>query len=148
MLLSVAENSPLYGRQTVSLEELDGCTLVCNEVDYDWETIEQICQQHHITLKLLLSSNDHQVVGRFKTLMNSMLFIPISGVAKYAADGRNPVLPSRIVPQVFRREVYVAWPEAKRLSTAEKHFLELLRGSYRRQRQTIQAFTAHTFGAS
>lgn len=147
MLLSSSDRHALFGKPFITLEELDGCTCVCNEVVFDWDSIMQICDRHHITLKLLLSSNDHQTVGRFKGLMDSNMFVPISATMSREPDDRRELTyPARIVPQVFRRNVYLAYHEGKHMSSAEKYFIELLRGCYRQKGQAIQSFSVQQFG--
>ena len=147
MLLAAAAEHPFYGRQFVSLEEMDGQTCVCNEVVYDWDSIQKTCSRHQIDLKLTLSSNDHQTAGRFRNLLTSMMFVPISATMKRdESDTRKLQYPSRIVPQVFRRNIYLAYHAGKRFTTAEKHFLELLRGYYKKLHADIQAFSVSQFG--
>ena len=147
MLLSSADKHWLFGKQFVMLEDLDGCTCVCNEVVFDWKSIMDICNQNHITLELLLSSNDHQTVGRFKGLMDSNIFVPISATMNRASnDYRKLTFPARIVPQVFRRNIYLAYHEGKHISSAEKYFIELLRGCYRQKEERIRHFLLQQFG--
>lgn len=134
VLLSPAEGNPFYKRQTVELSELDGMSCICNEVSVSWKEIQRICGENGINLKLQLSSNSHQAAGRFKNLMNSMMFIPASVVYRKRPEGdtRELVQPARITPGVFQREICVAYPKDKRMSDAERHFLSLLKGYYRR----------------
>lgn len=147
MLVFPAEGHSLYGKQTISVSELDGCTCVCNEVAYGWDSISKACEDNHITLKLLLSGNDHQTIGRFKRLMDSMLFVPISATMHRTSDDtRVMAFPTRVVPQIFYRSICLAYREGKQFSPAEKRFTELVRGYYRKQQQEIQAFTNATFG--
>lgn len=147
MLLSASQRHPLFGKSLVTLEELDGCTCVCNEVIFDRDSITGICEQNHIRLSLLLSSNDHQTVGRFKGLMDSSLFVPVSAtMGGDPDDHREQIFPARIVPQVFHRDIYLAFFEGKSFSPAEKYFTELTRSCYRRRGQAIQSFIAQRFG--
>lgn len=140
MLLSAAPGHPLHGRQYVTLSELDGQEIVCNEVAFDWDSIQKICVKNGIQLKLLASSNDHQTVGKFREMTESMIFIPMGALADWREDGRDLVPPARVVPQVFRRDAFVVYSETKKLSVAEKYFLELLQSSYRKKQHTIQQY--------
>jgi len=140
MLLSAAPGHPLHGRQYVTLSELDGQEIVCNEVAFDWDSIQKVCVKNGIQLKLLASSNDHQTVGKFREITESMIFIPMGALAEWQEDGRNLVPPARVVPQVFRRDAFVVYSEAKKLSVAEKYFLELLQSAYRKKQHTIQQY--------
>ncbi len=140
MLLSAAPGHPLHGRQYVTLSELDGQEIVCNEVAFDWDSIQKICVKNGIQLKLLASSNDHQTVGKFREITESMIFIPMGALAYWEKDGRDLVPPARVVPQVFRRDAFVVYSEAKKLSVAEKYFLELLQSAYRKKQHTIQQY--------
>ena len=145
MLLSAAPGHPLHGRQYVTLSELDGQEIVCNEVAFDWDSIQKICVKNGIQLKLLASSNDHQTVGKFREITESMIFIPIGAVADHFGSGRNEELPARIVPQVFRRDTYVVYAENRILSPAEKYFLDLLHSHYRERHRTIHDFSERVF---
>lgn len=148
MLVSTSEGHPLHGRKTVLVSEMDGCTCVCNEVAYDWDSIARVCDANHITLKLLLSGNDHQTIGRFRGLTDSILFTPVSATMYRAPeDKRVMTFPSRIVPQIFQRKICLAYREGRQFSPAEKRFVDLVRGYYRKRKQEIQAFTNETFGA-
>ena len=140
MLLSAAPGHPLHGRQYVTLSEMDGQEIVCNEVAFDWDSIQKICVKNGIQLKLLASSNDHQTVGKFREITESMIFIPMGALAYWEKDGRDLVPPARVVPQVFRRDAFVVYSEAKKLSVAEKYFLELLQSAYRKKQHTIQQY--------
>ena len=140
MLLSAAPGHPLHGRQYVTLSELYGQEIVCNEVAFDWDSIQKICVKNGIQLKLLASSNDHQTVGKFREITESMIFIPMGALAYWEKDGRDLVPPARVVPQVFRRDAFVVYSEAKKLSVAEKYFLELLQSAYRKKQHTIQQY--------
>ena len=140
MLLSAEPGHPLHGRQYVTLSELDGQEIVCNEVAFDWDSIQKICVKNGIHLKLLASSNDHQTVGKFREITESMIFIPMGALAYWEKDGRDLVPPARVVPQVFRRDAFVVYSEAKKLSVAEKYFLELLQSAYRKKQHTIQQY--------
>lgn len=140
MLLSAAPGHPLHGRQYVTLSEMDGQEIVCNEVAFDWDSIQKICAKNGIHLKLLASSNDHQTVGKFREITESMIFIPMGALAYWEKDGRDLVPPARVVPQVFRRDAFVVYSEAKKLSVAEKYFLELLQSAYRKKQHTIQQY--------
>lgn len=146
MMLSFPEGHPLSGRAFVLLEELDGLDVVCNEVGFDWNSIQRICEEHGISMNLKFSSNSHQTVGRLHNMMQSALFVPIGSVAEFRDSGRNRELPARVVPQVFRRNIVVAWPEQKRLTTAEKYFMELLQRSNRQIQQKTQEFCMEVFG--
>lgn len=113
-----------------------------------WDSIAQVCDQNHITLKLLLSGNDHQTIGRFRGLTDSVLFTPISATMYRAPDDKRVMtFPSRIVPQIFQRKVCLAYREGKQFSPAEKRFVDLVRGYYRKRKQEIQSFTRETYGA-
>jgi DNA-binding transcriptional LysR family regulator len=148
MLLSPSEDNPLYGKRFVSVEELNGCNLICNEVAFDWASIDRICREQRIAMNPLMSSNDHQTVGQFKKLTGSMIFIPISAVAEKGNDDRQLTFPARVVPQVFRRNVFVAYQEGKRFSAAEKYFMKLLRETYQKKQQLIQDFSVRVFGST
>lgn len=139
VLLSAAEGNPLYRRQSVELSELSGMSCICNEVSVSWQEIRRICSQHGIRLDLQLSSNSHQAAGRFKGLMNSMMFIPASVVYRQRPQGdtRELVQPARIVPPVFQRVIGVAYPRDRRMSDAERHFLNLLKGYYKRKQAEL-----------
>lgn len=147
MMLSFPEGHPLFARTFVSLEELDGLDVVCNAVGFDWSSIQRICEEQKISMNLKFSSNSHQTVGRLHNIMQSALFVPIGSVAEFRDSGRNQALPARIVPQVFRRNIIVAWPEQKRLTTAEKYFMELLQRSTRQTQQKTQEFCMEVYGA-
>ena len=140
VLLSAAEGNPLYKRESVLLSELDGMSCICNEVSVSWNEIQRICIENNIKLNLQLSSNNHQAAGRFKGLMNSMMFIPASVVfeKRPASDTRELIHPARIIPNVFQRTVYVAYPKDKQMSYAERHFLCMLKGYYRRKRTELE----------
>lgn len=135
VMLSAAEGNPLYKRESVLLSELDGMSCICNEVSVSWKEIQRICFENDIKLNLQLSSNSHQAAGRFKGLMRSMMFIPASVVfhKRPENDTRELVLPARIIPNVFQRTIYVAYPKDKQMSDAERHFLSMLKGYYRRK---------------
>lgn len=146
MLLSTPASHPFHGRPTVRLSELNNHACVCNEVSYCWDAITCVCDENHITLKLLLSGTDHQTVGRFKGLTDSMLFIPVSATMnKDPDDNRILTFPSRVVPQCFYRRICLAYREDKQFSAAEKHFVNLVRGYYRKRKQDIQAFCREKF---
>lgn len=140
VLLSAAEGNPLCRRETVRLSELDGISCICNEVSFSWSEIQRICSDNHIHLNLLLSSNSHEAAGRFKGLMNSVMFIPSSVVnrSRPPHDTRELIRPAQIVPNVFKRSIYVAYPKDKRMNDAERHFLSLLKGYYRRKQAELQ----------
>ena len=115
---------------------------------YDWDSIARVCDANDITLKLLLSGNDHQTIGRFRGLTDSILFTPVSATMYRAPeDKRVMTFPSRIVPQIFQRKICLAYREGRQFSPAEKRFVDLVRGYYRKRKQEIQAFTNETFGA-
>lgn len=139
VMLSAAPGNPLYQRESVSLSELDGMSCICNEVSFSWKDIQQICSENGIHLDLQLSSNSHQAAGRFKNLMNSMMFVPISVVfhQRPQEDTRELVLPARIVPNVFQRSIYVAYPRDKQMNDSERHFLSMLKGYYRRKQTEL-----------
>ena len=139
VFLSAAEGNPLFQRESVQLSELNGMSCICNEVSFSWKEIENICRDNHIHLTLQLSSNNHQAAGRFKNLMHSMMFIPSSIVyhERPEADTRQLTPPARIIPNVFQRRIYVAYPKDKHMSDAERHFLSLLKGSYRRKQAEL-----------
>lgn len=147
MLLSAAEGHPLCGRGSVRPEELNGCTCVCNEVAFDWESIQQICQEHQIDMTLAFSSNNHQTAGRFRSLTGSVQFVQIGAVAATAPDDeRRLIFPARIVPQVFHRHIYLAYHGSKRLSEADTCFLELIRSCFARKRRLLDQFAEQVFG--
>ena len=145
MLLSPSKDHPLAGKRFVTLEELSGQSIVCNEVAFDRDSIERICSANGLRLNFLLSSNDHQTVGKFRDLTESMIFIPIGAVADHFGSGRNEELPARIVPQVFRRDTYVVYAENRILSPAEKYFLDLLHSHYRERHRIIHDFSERVF---
>lgn len=146
MLVSTSEGHPLHGKPIVRLSELDGCTCVCNEVAYNWDSIARTCDENHITLKLLLSGNDHQTIGRFRSLTDSILFTPISATMYRSPDDKRVMtFPSRTTPQVFYRSICLAYQEGKHFSPAEKRFVDLVRAYYRKRGQEIQAFTQTTY---
>jgi DNA-binding transcriptional LysR family regulator len=147
MLISAPEGHPLHGEQKASIKELDGCTCVCNEVVYGWDLVSPVCDDNHITLRLLLSGNDHQAIGHFKGLTDSILFVPISATMNRAPDdNRVMTFPSRVEPPVFHRKICLAYREGKQFSVAERRFVELVRGYYRKLQQDIQAFTKNLYG--
>lgn len=76
MLLSTGREHPLFGRRSVALSELDGCTVVCNDVVFDEDTLRGICAHAGIQMKFSFRGNEHQQVGALKFLLNSMMFIP------------------------------------------------------------------------
>ena len=149
MLVSSADTHQLHGREYITLEELDGGMVVCNEVVFDWDSIMEICSQCGISLQMRLSSNDHQTVGRFMGLMGCNMFVPISATMEHGIDAqRRQTFPARVMPQVFYRNIYLAYQEGQRMTTAEKHFMDLLRGCYRQKEQLIQDFSRHKFRQS
>lgn len=114
---------------------------------YDWNSIQKTCAHHGVELKLRLSSNDHQTAGRFRNLFSSMMFVPISAtMRKSDGDDRKLQYPARVVPQVFRRNIYLAYHTGKRLTQAEKHLVDLLRGYYKKMHADIQEFSIKQFG--
>jgi hypothetical protein len=68
-------------------------------------------------------------------------------VAEKGDDDRQLTFPARVVPQVFRRNAFVAYLEGKKFSASEKYFLELLRETYRKKREMIQEFSLRVFGS-
>lgn len=139
VMLSAATRNPLYQRESVLLSELDGMSCICNEVSVSWREIQQICFENGIHLNLQLSSNSHEAAGRFKELMNSMMFVPVSVVfhQRPENDTRTLTMPARIIPNVFHRSIYVAYPRDKTMSDAERQFLSMLKGYYRRKQAEL-----------
>ena len=55
----------------------------------------------------------------------------------FTENGGKLTPPARIIPNVFQRRIYVAYPKDKHMSDAERHFLSLLKGSYRRKQAEL-----------
>ncbi len=154
MLLYPDENHPLYGRHQVSLQELDGCDVACNEIGFDWETINSICSENHIKMNLCFSSNNHYQVGAFKKTLGGVVFVPAS--ALFEAENQaerssavepppNVVLPARISPSIFKREVYLVYAKNKRLSPADNYLISTLKEYYRGLSKRINAYIAQNY---
>lgn len=155
MLLYPDENHPLYGRHQVSLQELDGCDVVCNEIGFDWETIHSICSENQIKMNLCFSSNNHYQVGAFKRTLGGVVFVPASALfeaenqssgAESPADAPpNLVPPARITPNIFKREVYLVYTKNKRLSAADNYLISTLKEYYRGLSRRIDAYIAQNY---
>lgn len=139
VMLSPAPGNPLYGRERIAVSELDGLSCTCNEVSVCWQEIQRSCLENDINITLQLSSSSHEAAGRFQILTNSIIFIPISVVFqdRPVTDTRQLVPPARIIPNVFRRSIYIAYSKDKHMNPAERHFLGLVKGYYRKMDSTL-----------
>lgn len=115
MLLSTGNQHPFHGRQTLLAKELNGCSILCNDVSFDEETLNRICREHGIQMKCIFRGNDHHQIGELKYKLDSALFIPISALlpqrelnqAGSVNMGRRAP-PARIQPDIFTERL--AWP--------------------------------------
>ena len=137
MLLSTGREHPLFGRQSVALSELDGCTVVCNDVVFDEDTLRGICAHAGIQMKFSFRGNEHQQVGALKFLLNSMMFIPCCALLQnHPLDEQGlqlygpPTPPARIQPPVFQREIGIIYRKNKFLHSAELNLISSITRYY------------------
>lgn len=155
MLLYPDENHPLYGRHQVSPQELEGCDVACNEIGFDWETINSICAENHIKMNLCFSSNNHYQVGAFKKTLGGVVFVPTSALFEaenQAAEPNSPVEappnlvpPARITPNIFKREVYLVYARNKRLSPEDNYLISTMKEYYRGLARRIDAYISQNY---
>ena len=147
MLLSTGNQHPFHGRQTLLAKELNGCSILCNDVSFDEETLNRICREHGIQMKCIFRGNDHHQIGELKYKLDSALFIPISallpqrelnqaGIRQYGP----PAPPARIQPDIFYREIGVAFHKNRFLRSADLYLLTSLKNHYRTLEQQISAY--------
>ncbi len=146
MLLSVGQNHEFSGRSVIDIRELDGRTIVCNDVSFDEDTVLAICAEAGIHVKPTFRGNDHEQVSALKYLLNTMMFIPISalleerilsptGLQQYGA----PVRPSRITPNVFRRKIGLVFHKNRYLRAPDLFLITSLRNHYKEIEDQITA---------
>lgn len=147
MLLSTSKRHPLYGRSEILAEELNGCSILCNDVSFDEETLTRICQEHGIAMKCIFRGNDHHQIGELKYRLGSALFIPISallqerdldqaGLERYG----RPEFPARIKPDYFYREIGIAFHKSRFLRSADLFLIASLKKHYQDVEQKIATF--------
>lgn len=147
MLLSTGNQHPFHGRQTLRAEELNGCSILCNDVSFDEETLTRICQEHGIHMDCIFRGNDHHQIGELKYKLGSALFIPVSallphrelnqaGIRQYGL----PSPPARIQPDIFYREIGIVFHKDRFLRSADLYLLTSLKNHYREVEQQISAY--------
>jgi DNA-binding transcriptional LysR family regulator len=147
MLLSVGKQHRLYGRSKVAAKELDGCTIVCNDVSFDEDTLRGICKQQNIHLNYSFRGNDHHQVGALKHLLNSMMFIPASALVETRALSQEgmvrygvPETPARVEPPVFRRTIGLAFHQNRVLRSADLYLIANLKNHYQEVTQQVEDY--------
>lgn len=147
LLLSCGDGHPLLGRKKVPISELNGCVAACNEASFDRESIGKICAENGIEMKIRFVSNDHQQVGLYRRRYGCVSFVPVSAVLpRGEPETRSDlVLPARIEPHVFRRNINIAWLVGRPFTKADKELLDKLRQHYRRLGGDGEAFLRSTY---
>ena len=144
MLLSTSKRHPLHGRTEIPAEELNDCSILCNDVSFDEETLLRICQQNNIQMKCIFRGNDHHQIGELKYRLGSALFIPVSallaerrldqdGIERYG----RPEPPARIKPDIFYREIGIAFHKNRFLRSADLFLIATLKKHYQDVEQQI-----------
>lgn len=147
MLLSTSNRHPLYGRTEIRAAELNGCSILCNDVSFDEETLNRICMQNEIQMNCIFRGNDHHQIGELKYRLGSALFIPISalvtqrelnqaGIQQYGM----PETPARIKPDIFYREIGITFHKNRFLRSADLFLITSLKKHYQGIAQQIAAF--------
>lgn len=146
MLLSTGNRHPLHGRTELRPEELSGCRILCNDVSFDEETLTRICRQHGITMECVFRGNDHNQIGELKYRLNCALFIPVSalllqrdldrsGIERYG----RPETPARIKPDIFYREIGIAFHKDRVMRSADLFLITSLKNHYQEVAAQISA---------
>lgn len=147
LLLSCGSGHPLCGKKSVTVGQLNGCVAACNEASFDRDAIGKICTENGIEMKIRFVSNDHQQVGLYRRRYDCVSFVPVSAVLpKSQPETRTDlVLPGRLEPQVFKRNINIAWLVGRNLTKADKELLDKLRQYYRKLSKDSENFLLSTY---
>lgn len=147
LLLSCGDGHPLRGRKKVDISELNGCVAACNEASFDRESISKVCAENGIEMKIRFVSNDHQQVGLYRRRYGCISFVPVSAVLpRNKPETRlDLVSPARLEPQVFRRNINIAWLVGRTFTKADKELLDKLRQYYRKLAKDSETFLRSTY---
>lgn len=152
LLVMIPEGHPLFGRRSITLEEMATLDLLFNEAVYDRGTFEERCREHAVELNVVFQSNEHSLISYYMNLMNAKgsLFIP----AAYFLDmldeldgneGLQVSLPTRIDPPVFVREIGIAYLKGRKLSKSADEYAQFIIKYYSEQERLIKELLQRTY---
>ena len=138
MAFSPAKGHPLFGRRQLALQELGGCSVVCNNASFDEDLLSRLLSENGIQMDILFSGNDHHQVGVLKYAMHSALFVPMSALLDHSRqlDSQGverwgaPETPARILPPVFQRQIDLVYRADRRLHSSDLYLISSLKNHY------------------
>lgn len=119
------QESPLAGREEVSLSELDGQAFVAFEPEIPTRrAVDALFAQHSVRVRIRMQCDNIEILKKMVEVGLGISFVPLLAVREEARTGALHVL--RVCDHSVRRPLAIIHRQGKALSRPQQAFLDLL----------------------
>lgn len=140
----VGGSHPLVSRKTVSLEELEGLPMVCNQCDASPRFLQELFAHRQKELNIITASSEHRVLRHLTEHGACVGFLPARVAVRHLRDG-GAQHPLRIHP-AFLRTNCISMLRGRRLSPAAEHFYQYIVSFCQADSEQTRRFIADYYG--
>jgi len=125
LVVICSRESPLAGRDSVRLSELNGHPFVAFEPEIPTRrAVDALLTEHHVRVQLRMQCDNIEILKKMVEVGLGVSFVPLLSVQEEVRTGAVSVL--RVADVRVRRPVAILYRKGKSLTRAQQAFLDLL----------------------
>ena len=141
----VGDCHPLASRTEVTLEELKGMPLMCNNCDADVHFMEKLFGVDRKELNIIASSSEPAVLRELTEAGWGIGFLPARVAARHLANPKSKQKPLRVTP-MYRRTTCISTKIGHQLSPSAQKFYQFVLEFCAKDVARVDAFLADYYG--